>query len=70
MVDRASVELQGRDGRRPFVGHDDGVPVLEHRGQHGDRGQDPGHRHVPVEEAEFGRAQQLRVDLALGADDR
>ena len=70
VVHRAALVLQRRDGRRPLVGHDDRVPVLEHRGEHRDRGQDPGHRHVPVEEAQFGRAQQLRVDLPLGPHHR
>src|SRR5690242_9486853 len=54
VVDRATLVLQGRDGRRPLVGHHHRVPVLEHRGQDGDRGQDAGHGDVAVAEAEFG----------------
>ena len=70
VVDRASLVFERRDGRRPLIRHHHRVPVLQHRGQHRDRRQDPGHRHVPVEEAEFGRAQQLRVDLPFRADHR
>ena len=44
--------------------------VVEHRGEDGDRGDDAGHRHVPVEEPELRRPQQLRVDLPPGPDDR
>ena len=67
MVHRAALVLQSGDGCRPLVGHHYRVPAGEHGSQHRDRGQDPGHRHVPVEEAELGRAEQLRIDLPLGA---
>ena len=70
VVHRTALVLERRDGRRPLVGHDDRVPVFEHRGQDRDRGQDPGHRDVPVAEAELGGAQQLRIDLPLGPHHR
>ena len=70
VVHRTALVLERRDGRRPLVGHDDRVPVVEHRGHDRDRGQDPGHRDVPVEEAELGGAQQLRIDLPLGPHHR
>src|SRR6185437_10362127 len=69
VVDRATLVLQGRDGRRPFVGHHHRVAVLEHRGQHGDGGQDAGDGDVTVAEAELGGAEELGVDLAFGPDD-
>jgi hypothetical protein len=69
VVDRAALVLQGRDGGRPLVGHHHRVPVLEHRGQYRDGGQDAGYGDVAVAEAELGGAEELGVDLAFGADD-
>ena len=69
VVDRHAVHFQRRDRRGPLVRHDHGVPAVERRGQHGDGRDDAGHRDVAVEESQLTRTQQLRVDLALGAQD-
>ena len=70
VVDLPPVVLERRHRGRPLVGHHHRVPAVEHRREHGDRGDDPGHRHVPVQEAELRRPQQLRVDLPPGPQHR
>ena len=61
---------EGGDGGRPLVGEHDGIALLEHRGDHGDRRDDRGDRDVAVEETHLGRAAHQRIDPAPDAPDR
>ena len=70
MVHGTPLGHHGGHGGRPLVGQHDGVACSEDGGHQCGGGDDGGDGHVPVEEAELGRAADEGIEVAVDARDR
>ena len=70
MVHGATVDHEGGDRGRPLVGQHHRIVPVQHGLDDGDGGDDRGHRHVPVQEAQLPRTGDERIEGASDVDDR